>query len=59
MGKEINNSSSNISINGFKKRVCKENGGEVRNIQPKFMAVINCYLTADANHSGNTMEDVL
>lgn len=55
MGKETNNSSGNISINGFKNRVCKENGGEVRDKQLKFMAVIKCYLTIDAKHSGNTM----
>lgn len=59
IGKETNNSSSNISINEIKKRVRKANGGEVRNKKPKFMAVINHYLTANANHSGNTMEVVL
>lgn len=35
-----------------KKRVRKENVGEVRNKQLKIMAVITCYLTVDANHIG-------
>lgn len=40
MGKETNNSSTNASINGFKKRVHKENGKEVKDNQSKFMAIL-------------------